>query len=178
MGLGNPGEEHEGTRHNVGFWVVERLGVVGDALFSVRKKLESEILVIGDLVLAKPTTYMNSSGRAVSKLLGYYKVSLDEFYVVHDDLDIALGEYKIQKGKGPKDHKGVESIEGNVGSKSFWRVRVGVENRGKENGRGQVGRAHKISGRDYVLRKFSASEKEKIDKVIEKVVVDLKARLL
>ena len=146
VGLGNPGEEYKNTRHNVGFMVVDAL-----ALRPSDK-----------IVLVKPETFMNRSGEAVKKLVNKYKVQSTGLYVIHDDLDIPLGKYKIQKGKGPKDHRGILSIEQSLGKKDFWRVRIGVENRQKD-----------ISGDEYGLSDFTLAEKQIIDQVIASVCQDL-----
>jgi len=107
---------------------------------------------------------MNSSGKAVQKLVNYYKVKMSDLWVIHDDLDIILGQYKIQKDKGPKLHNGVESIEKFLGKTDFWRVRVGVDNRSGNR---------KISGEDYVLQKSQDKERTDLEKVVEKIVDDL-----
>jgi len=147
VGLGNPGENYEGTRHNVGFMVVERvlLQIQNSKVktqnhnlkFKTDRKLESEVCKVGEVILVKPMTFMNRSGEAIQKVLRYFlniqaSISndrLNNLLVAHDDLDIVLGEYKLQMGKGPKVHKGVNSVEEVLKSKDFWRMRVGVENR-------------------------------------------------
>ena len=112
VGLGNPGEKYERNRHNVGWLVVdelEKLGLKGFKLF-------------------KPGGFMNQSGVGVKqwlKKLG--EVDLESLYVVHDDLDIKLGEFKISFGKGPKDHNGLKSVYEQLGSKDFWHVRLGID---------------------------------------------------
>lgn len=153
VGLGNPGAEYDGTRHNVGYGVIDEL---------------QKLKLPARMVVKRTGVFMNSSGDAVKKLVDFYKVGLDDLWVVHDDLDIALGAYKIQMGKGPKDHKGIASIEERLGEE-FWRVRVGVENRGEKVAHATV----KISGEEYVLQKFSEEEK----KVLEKVVLEICKKL-
>lgn len=165
VGLGNPGEEYRQNRHNLGYQVVERLAGEGDW----EKKFESLIIKRDGWLLVKPVTFMNQSGKAVSQVVSFYKVDLDDLWVVHDDLDIRLGEYKIQKGVGPKVHKGIKSIEESLGSSNFWRVRVGVDNRSRLAGR--------TPGEEYVLQDFSAEEKEIVAEVIEKVVKELESKI-
>lgn len=140
VGLGNPGPKYLNNRHNVGYLVTEKL-----------KK-----------VLAKKTgVFMNESGRAVEALLSKYSgFSTQDLYIVHDDLDIKLGDYKIQFGRGPKDHKGVKDIEEKLGTTDFWRVRIGVDNRDTDN---------RIAGEEYVLQDFTNKERKIIDEVIEEV---------
>lgn len=148
VGLGNPGEAYSNNRHNAGY-------VVLDALAS-RGFLGSK-----DIIFAKTNTFMNTSGEAVKKLVSFYKIKLDDLYVIHDDLDIALGEYRIQKGIGPKDHKGIASIERVLGSSDFWRVRIGIENRSTDN---------RPSGGQFVLDDFTNEERRVLDGVIEKII--------
>jgi peptidyl-tRNA hydrolase, PTH1 family len=161
VGLGNPGLEYEKTRHNVGFEVVNRSGVLS---WKKSEKLEAEVAKIDDLILAKPMTFMNNSGRAVRKLVDFYKLDMSDLWVIHDDLDIPLGEYKIQMGVGPKIHNGVVSVEESLGTNDFWRVRIGVDNRGG---------SREIRGEDYVLGKFKEDEKSVIERVIGEVVTEI-----
>ena len=163
VGLGNPGEEYKKTRHNAGFLFVDKLAGKDD--FSLDKKQEVEILKRKDLILVKPQTFMNDSGRAVRKVMGFYKLGIGEVVIVHDDLDIAFGEYKIQKEKGPKVHNGLKSVEQYLGRTDFWRVRIGIDNR-------QPGMSYG-TGADYVLSKFSEEEVRELNKVIEDVKKEL-----
>jgi peptidyl-tRNA hydrolase, PTH1 family len=169
VGLGNPGEKYEGTRHNVGFLVADKL--VGEKSWS---KSKSGQLVYAHVKMGaepveviKPSTFMNESGQAVKVPLSKHKeLKTEDVYVVHDDLDIKLGEYKIQLGKGPKVHYGIESVEKCLVTDQFWRVRVGVENRSV---RGNMG----IPGMKYVLQKFTKDEQEILDEVVSKIVQEL-----
>jgi len=145
VGLGNPGAKYAKTRHNVGYMAVD--------------KLKAEIGDRQDMILAKPTTFMNESGMAVSALSKFYKLSSNNLFVIHDDLDIPLGTYKIQLGKGPKTHKGLLSIYEKLGTKDFWHVRIGVENRADKT----------VSGEAYTLMPFEPEEKKVIDNVIDQV---------
>lgn len=161
VGLGNPEEKYLKTRHNAGFMVVERVAAeLGIPSFKSNKKLLSLITSNRSIILAKPTTFMNSSGRAVAKLVSHFKVDPDSLWVVHDDLDIPLGKYKIQKGVGPKIHKGIASIEESLGRDDFWRVRVGVDNRNPLT---------RIAGEQYVLQNFSQDELKIILSVIGEI---------
>ena len=156
VGLGNPGDEYKNTRHNVGFMVVDALA----------KR------PIDEVKLVKPDTYMNKSGLAVKKLMANGEWQIEDLYVIHDDLDIPLGKYKIQLGKGPKEHRGILSIEQSLGRKDFWRVRIGVDNRQVASGKWHV-----ISGDEYVLSKFPDEERQVIKRVIQKAVKELWAVL-
>lgn len=175
IGLGNPGEKYKNTRHNVGFMAIDALDEALARYYSrprnwtVRKDKYEETLYIDHgkekfLRLVKPLTFMNKSGEAIKELYDFYKIIPDDLFVVHDDLDIKLGEYKIQKGKGPKLHYGISSIEEKLETSDFWRVRVGVDNRDPEN---------RIPGEQYVLQDFSQMEQEKIREVIDRAVNDL-----
>jgi len=165
VGLGNPGEAHVGNRHNVGFMVVDRLAGEGAEWES---KFEALILKAKDYLLVKPQTFMNRSGEVVAKVANFYKVTTDDLMVVHDDLDIRLGEYKIQKGVGPKVHNGLTSVEERLGTANFWRLRVGVDNR-------PAGQA-RVPGDEYVLSDFTAEEKEISDGVMGEAVKELERR--
>lgn len=156
VGLGNPGKKYENTRHNVGYRVVDKLGESG------KGKEKSWITT-------KTQTYMNESGQAVKRLITNHHSLLTDLYIVHDDLDISLGQFKIQFGKGPKDHNGIASIEDTLGTNEFWRVRVGIENRGKGEGR-------RVKGEEYVLEEFTEEEKGVIDGVIGEIVQELNSK--
>lgn len=159
VGLGNPGEKYANNRHNVGFMVVDRLAGK-DADWE--SKFESLILKSADYLLVKPQMFMNRSGEAVAKLVNFYKVGGGDLWIVHDDLDIRLGEYKIQRGVGPKVHNGLTSVEERLGTKDFWRARVGVDNR-------PVGEI-RTPGDEYVLADFTAEERKIVEEIIGKLV--------
>ena len=163
VGLGNPGEDYEKTRHNAGFLFVNKLA--GKEKFSVDQKKEAEMLKKGEMILAKPFTFMNDSGRSVRKIVDFYKLPVEKVVIVHDDLDIAFGEYKIQKEVGPKVHNGLKSVEQYLGRKDFLRVRIGIDNRQPDVSYG--------TGADYVLSKMSKDELKEIDETIEEIVKDL-----
>lgn len=167
IGLGNPGERYKKTRHNVGFVMLDRLlrslgFAKEDKKYDTKSK--SEIVILSKLMLAWPQTFMNSSGDAVLALLNYYKIPIKNLYVVHDDLDIRLGDYKIQFGIGPKAHGGILSIEEKLGAKNFTRVRIGIDNRNPDN---------QISGDEYVLGEFSDLEFKTLTMIMDKIVKDL-----
>jgi len=175
VGLGNIGDRYAKTRHNTGFLFVDRL------VEELEKRNSDKVAWSEDskkgvvhtsvphpkdpsikLHIIKPTTYMNLSGRAVSAVMSYYQLSLDELLVVHDDLDILLGDYKIQLDKGPKSHNGILSVNQHLGTSNYWRIRIGVEYRG-ESGKDMM------SGEDYALSTFNESER----KILEKVFLDI-----
>ena len=142
MGLGNPGEKYKNNRHNIGYRVADDL---------------KENFKLKDTIVKKTNVYMNESGKAVKKFTSAYHLVPSALYVIHDDLDIPLGSYKVQLGKGPKDHKGLNSIYNELGTGNFWHVRIGVDNRDPND---------RIEGEEYVLQDFNSEEKKILDKVI------------
>lgn len=169
VGLGNPGEKYAKNRHNVGFMAVDELfsSIKRDSAKTTdwESKFESFLVRAGEVLLVKPQTFMNRSGEAVAAIVNFYKVDINDLVVVHDDLDIRLGEYKLVKGVGPKIHNGLNSIEEKLASKDFYRLRIGVDNR-----QAGVGRT---AGDVYVLDDFLPDEKDVVDGVIKKAVADL-----
>lgn len=179
IGLGNPGEQYHNTRHNVGYLVLDKLvqklqnsktpNSKQILNFKMNEKLDSLVMNYeSSVIFAKPLTFMNNSGKAVKKLTSYYHINTPDIWVIHDDLDIKLSQYKIQFGVGPKVHNGINSIEKYLNTKDFWRVRVGIENRGQGLRDGR-----KISGEEYVLKNFKSDEMEVRDKVIDQLMNDL-----
>lgn len=173
VGLGNPGEKYASTRHNIGFVVVEELArrEIPNSKFQITNKFKSEIIQTKEYILVKPQTFMNDSGVAVAAICRFYKVDLKDLYIVHDDLDIKIGNYKIQHGKGPQVHNGLLSIEEKLGSDQYWNVRVGVENREVRGNKG-------VPGVVYSLQDFTAEEREIVERVVTEVVGVLRETLL
>ena len=167
IGLGNYGKEYEFTRHNAGFMVVKRLleKLKRRANFKTEKKFRADVVRVGDIILAKPLTYMNESGRAVRALLDFYKIDTSDLVVIHDDLDIKLGEYKVQRGVGPKIHNGLSSVEKYLKTKDFLRVRIGVDSRKEGVKYG--------SGANYVLSRMTKDELERLKMATELSLGDL-----
>lgn len=151
VGLGNPDKVYDKTRHNVGFMIVDAL-----------KKSRSQELQ--NVRILKSDKFMNDSGVFVKSLYTKYDIQNTDLYIVHDDLDIKLGEYKIQFGRGPKDHNGITSVENELGTKDFYRVRVGVDNRPLDN---------RPMGEEYVLQNFSDSEMVVLERVIKEIASKL-----
>lgn len=172
IGLGNPGNKYQNNRHNVGFMFVDYLKKVEERGWKMDKYIESEICEIEinneKVILVKPQTFMNASGVSVLKLTKTYDLEPSNLYVIHDDLDIRLGEYKIQFGKGPKLHNGIESIEKSLRTKDFWRIRIGVDNRDLEN---------RVSGENYVLENFTPEEATLIEAIFPRILNELRKQL-
>ena len=167
IGLGNPGRSYSKNRHNIGFACLNhfarRQGIRLD------KKRGQARTGIGEVdgtqvVIARPQTYMNLSGQAVSRLVKKFNVGLGDLIVIHDDLDLPLGKIRIRQGGGSGGHKGVDSIISELGSQDFIRIRLGIS-RPTEN-------ANEISEADiikYVLGDFTPEEKKTISQIIPEV---------
>lgn len=155
VGLGNPGSRYRSTRHNIGFRVVEHLAERRGVAFSAEGELKSRVwtaelqTLSGRLVLAKPRTYMNRSGRAALALCRHYDVTPAELVVVYDDADLQLGRIRIRPGGGSGGHNGVRSLMEVLGTGDFQRVRLGVRGEGREQS----------DLADYVLRPFRPEER-------------------
>lgn len=167
VGLGNPGEKYSKNRHNVGFMVVDKIAQTKEMTFEMSKKFNAEICQTKQFLLVKPQTFMNDSGQAIAKIANFYKLKYEDVYVIHDDLDIQLGIYKILFGRGPRVHNGLISVKQETGTDQFYNVRIGVDNREVKGNRG-------IPGVVYSLQDFRAEEREIIDEVIGKIVEELK----
>ena len=163
VGLGNPGPQYANTRHNIGFLTVDERARRAGERFSASRGMHAETAStrigpqgIGGpapekLVLAKPRTFMNESGRAVCKLSDFLDIEPDHIIVVHDELDLDPGRLRIKLGGGDNGHNGLKSIRAHLGTGDFYRVRLGI-------GRPQGHRA----GADYVLGRFSKAEREEL----------------
>jgi PTH1 family peptidyl-tRNA hydrolase len=175
VGLGNPDRKYKDTRHNVGFMVLDALADNLGAEFSKSEKFNSEIAETvltfegrtgrTRLLLAKPQTYMNRSGDAVSKIINFYKLRPhDQVWVVHDDLDIEIGTLRIRLKGSSAGQKGVQSIIDQLGTDEFARFRIGI---GPKNNR-------TINAENFVLEKFDKTEKPIIDEEIKELVGTIK----
>jgi PTH1 family peptidyl-tRNA hydrolase len=158
VGLGNPGNIYEKTRHNVGFMVVDQ--IAEDFSIALVKQKFDTVFGRGsvddvEVVLAKPMAFMNRSGPQVQKFARYYRILSGDMLVVHDDIDLAFGRIKIKEKGGDGGHKGVRSIIDALGGGEFVRLRIGV-------GRPEAG----ISAADHVLEKFSLKEKKVLHRII------------
>ena len=160
VGLGNPGRQYAGTRHNFGFELLDRLCVRLDAQ---GLRLQSQALVTSvmhegrKIFLAKPQTYMNLSGTAVNGLATFYKLPLGNMLVAHDDLDLPFGTLRLRPGGGPGGQKGVKSAIESLGSQDFSRLRLGI---GRPPG--------KMDPADYVLQQFSRAEREELAPILDR----------
>lgn len=205
IGLGNAGKNYVRTRHNAGFLFLDSLTsnefreepkfkalmseIRGQRAEDREQTPEKSIPASGfrlpiSVLLAKPTTMMNLSGDSVQLIANFYKIKPEEILVAHDDLDIQFGKYKIQFDKGPRVHNGVNDIENRLGTTKFWRLRIGIENRGQkseardqrtedknqqESSKPTTHYSQHITGRDYVLGKFSQEELQILGATFEEI---------
>jgi PTH1 family peptidyl-tRNA hydrolase len=166
VGLGNPGERYEKTRHNLGFMVVGELArkllPVDETNWQESKRFNSLVIIHQSLIiLSKPQTFMNASGLAVARLANYYHIEPAEIWVVHDDVDLPLGKIKIRIGGAAAGHHGVESIIKELKSNRFVRFRLGI---------GHPGRGADANVEEYVLREFDINERGEVAKMVKKAV--------
>lgn len=158
MGLRNPGPDYDGTRHNIGEPVIVR--AAGDARFKrgpkrISAQVAETVMSGTPVTLALPTTFMNESGGPVAGLLTYWSLDPERLCVVHDDIDLPFGRLRCQFDRGPGGHNGVASIVKSLGSRGFWRLKIGV---GRPPGR--------MDPADYVLRRFASSERGDVESMI------------
>ena len=161
VGLGNPGREYENTRHNAGFWWVDEFARLQKLSFKSETKfhgLTARGLAHGrEILLLKPQTFMNVSGRAIVALAQFYKIAPAEILVVHDELDLPPGVARLKMGGGHGGHNGLKDIIAHLGTKDFWRLRIGIGHPGE--------RADVV---DYVLHEPRREERELIDEAMRK----------
>jgi PTH1 family peptidyl-tRNA hydrolase len=164
IGLGNPEEKYSDTRHNVGFKVVELFSNKNNfSDFRLEKKFNAKIsegLFNNEkLILAKPLTYMNRSGKSVKSLMFFFKEKRLQTIIVHDEIDLPLGKIKISKNRGTAGHKGIESIVAELKSKNFIRLRIGI-----------APTKRKKPAEVFVLERFSKNEKKILDDAISRSI--------
>jgi PTH1 family peptidyl-tRNA hydrolase len=169
VGLGNPGRAYSGKRHNVGFTSLRHLAR-GQGIRLNRKKGLARIgggVIAGQkVVLDRPQTYMNLSGRSVSRLMKVFNAGLDDLIVIHDDIDLPLGTIRIRRGGNSGGQKGVESIIAELGSREFIRVRIGI---GRPASEATGERADQVEVINHVLGDFSPAENKIIGQMIPRV---------
>jgi len=168
-GLGNPGRDYANNRHNIGFMCLNHFAKTNGIRFD--KKQGKARIGIGEVadnkvVVAKPQTYMNLSGQAVSRLVKRYDISLDNLLAIHDDLDLPLGKIRIRPGGGSAGHKGIESVITELGSHDFPRLRVGIGRPLLVEGSSGITEADIVA---YVLMDFTSKEKKVVDQILPRV---------
>jgi peptidyl-tRNA hydrolase, PTH1 family len=165
VGLGNPGKEYERTRHNAGFWLVERFAQANG--IALRKDPKFKALVGkkeggaagSSTFFVLPQSFMNASGQPVQMLAGFFRIKPEEMLVVHDELDFAPGVARIKQGGGIAGHNGLKDISQRVASHDYWRLRIGIGHPGDKD-----------AVADYVLHKPSVEDKAAIDQAIDRAL--------
>jgi len=167
FGLGNPGEKYIKTRHNIGFRLLEVFARENNFPdFSVSKRFSAEtsegLIGKNKVILIKPLTFMNNSGKSVSEITSYYKKGQGELIVIHDDIDLPFNKIRIVRNRGAAGHKGVESVIKGLETKDFIRIRVGINSGGTDF-------KHK-QAEDFVLKNFNKKEEKSLKEISEKVI--------
>jgi len=161
VGLGNPGREYEATRHNAGFWWVNEFARVHGASFKAESKFQGFVARAAlrghEVHLLKPQTFMNLSGRAVGAVAQFYKIEPANILVVHDELDLPPGSAKLKLGGGHGGHNGLKDTIAHLGTKDFWRLRIGI---GHPDERTEVS--------DYVLNSPRREEQALMDEAMQR----------
>ncbi|MFH1315550.1 MAG: aminoacyl-tRNA hydrolase [Candidatus Uhrbacteria bacterium] len=172
VGLGNPGKEYEKTRHNVGWFIIDRLAERLDATWKNKKAWKAQVAESvaekNKVVMIKPETFMNRSGESVARARGFWnKTSLENIYVIHDDADLKLGDIRIKQGGSSAGHKGIDSITQKLGDNNFYRIRIGIGR--PEN--------DKMPLDKFVLGNFSDSEIKQLDQIADKAINEVITRI-
>lgn len=163
VGLGNPGKEYDVTRHNIGFDCVDNFASRNNLSSRITKKdlqchIASGTLGSTRVIVIKPTTFMNDSGRAVQAVQNFYKIPVQNIVVVHDELDIPFGQIRTRQGGGTAGHNGLKSITSHIGE-NYGRVRIGINNDHRT----------KNEEKDFVLKSFSKAEQQKTPALLTEV---------
>jgi PTH1 family peptidyl-tRNA hydrolase len=160
VGLGNPGPDYAATRHNAGFWFVDRLAERHQGVFRAESKFHGALarIPVGDrdIRLLKPSTYMNHSGRAVSAVVRYFDIPVDQVLLAYDELDLPPGKAKLKQGGGHAGHNGMRDTIAALGCRDFWRLRIGI---------GHPGEKSKVVG--YVLGRPSQQDATAIEDAVD-----------
>ncbi len=154
-GLGNPDSGNSRTYHNAGFLALDRLSS-GIPEAEWRERKDFSYLKVGRMILVRPKTFMNESGKAIKRALEYFKMKPEILLLIHDDSDIETGNYKIAFGRGAAGHRGVSSVMEHLKNRNFWRARVGVRSK-----RGKAG--------NFVLNKIAPADRQKLDPIFEEL---------
>ncbi|KRL37745.1 aminoacyl-tRNA hydrolase [Liquorilactobacillus uvarum] len=159
VGLGNIGKKYENTKHNVGFMTVDKFAEENNVVFNKTKceAMIAELFFNGEkILLAKPTTYMNESGRSVGPLLDYFGIDIADFIVIHDDMDLPVGQLRLRQKGSAGGHNGIKSIIAHLNTQNFKRIRIGIDHPQKQ------------SVVDWVLSKFSAQQEKSLEEGIQR----------
>jgi len=158
VGLGNPGKEYNNTRHNIGFMMIDHI-VESLNLGTGKEKMGGiyfETNINGEKVLfLKPMEYINLSGNVINKYLNFYKIDIEDLFIIHDDLDLEVGTFKLREKGGSGGHNGLKNIESHLKTKNYHRMKIGISNN------------KNIDTKDYVLGNLNKIELEQLTKIIE-----------
>jgi PTH1 family peptidyl-tRNA hydrolase len=164
VGLGNPDKKYQNTRHNLGSQIVKQfVETVCKTSLTNKPKFSAQIAEYQKNLFVIPSEYMNNSGVTVQKIANFYKISPLDIYIIHDDLDLGVGDYKIQFDRGPAGHNGIKSIIENLGTQQFNRIRIGI---GKPQNSTPI--------EDYVLQIFSKEEQGIITSLTPEIFKEIK----
>jgi len=157
VGLGNPGKEYENTRHNIGFMMIDN--ILSELNITNGKDkmggISYETNIMGEKVIfLKPMEYINLSGNVINKYMQFYKIAIEDLFIIHDDLDLEVGNFKLREKGGSGGHNGLKNIESHLKTKEYNRMKIGISNN------------KNIDTRDYVLSRLTKQEKEEISKII------------
>jgi PTH1 family peptidyl-tRNA hydrolase len=164
VGLGNPGSQYDRTRHNAGFWLVERWAAKLNANFNTEKSFFGEVAKARwqsrQIWLLKPSTFMNRSGQSVGALARFYKIPPQEILVAHDELDLLPGQVRVKQGGGHAGHNGLRDIQSVLGEPGFWRLRIGIGHPRS------LGLMQGVA--DFVLHPAAQAEQSNIDRALDR----------
>lgn len=180
LGIGNPDQEYQETRHNIGFKILEKLAKKIEADDFINDPKSKALFVNGvferegkkkiQVLLAEPQTYVNKSGEAVSALVKKNKIKAQDVIIIQDDLDIPFGNVKLSFDKNSGGHRGIESIIKALKTKKFYRIRIGTGVRALDKARQQSDKKRDEFVKDFVLKKFTPSEKEEIKNLFKETL--------
>ena len=163
VGLGNPGNEYKNTRHNVGFMAIDFMAKEGATWKKEKNAMTTRVEIDGiNVILAKPQTYMNNSGESVGPLMAFYKIPLENIIVIHDDMDLKLGNMREKIGGSSAGHNGIKSIDNAIGQ-DYRRIRIGIGHPRDFNS--------PIDPADWVLGKFDSEQLNQIESVIKSIKI-------
>lgn len=169
VGLGNPGPKHQNQRHNIGFMAADEI-VRRHGLSAPRSRFQGDVSegeVAGEKVLVlKPMTFMNESGRSVGEAVRFYKLAVENVFVIYDELDLAAAKMRVKQGGGNAGHNGLRSIDAHLGDTNYWRVRLGI---------GHPGDKARVT--NHVLGDFSKADRQWVERELAAVATELPALL-
>lgn len=163
VGLGNPGKEYENTRHNIGFMILDKYAKKFNININKEKfnGLYEIVIVNGEkTILLKPQSFINLSGEVIRKYMDFYKINIEDILVIHDDLDLDVGTYKIKQHGSSGGHNGLKNIELHLGTQEYKRIKIGISNN------------KTIDTKDYVLGKISKDEQVEFEKTSD-IILDI-----